>query len=74
MTRPSKRALAREIEELRDGDGTTFGEVVFTDSDGEIWGRSTGNGIEEATAADLPDGVDVDDLQTVADFSGGDGR
>ena len=70
MTRPSKRALEKELEELRAGDGSTFGEVVFT-AGGEIWGRSTDDGIERATAEEI-DGVDsADDVDVLVDFSGG---
>lgn len=72
MTRPSKRALEKELEDLRAGDGSAFGEVVFT-ADGEIWGRSTDDGIEPATAEEI-DGLDsADDVDVVVDFSGGDG-
>ncbi|MBV0900164.1 hypothetical protein [Haloarcula salina] len=72
MTRRSKREIERALDDIEvDSDGTEFDEMVFTDGDGEVWGRVTDDGIEEATVADIPGLDSADDVRLVADFTAG---
>ena len=76
MTRRSKRELERSLEELDDQEseeGPLPADVIWwTDGDGNVVGRSDDDGTDfDASNDDLPDDADPEDIELLADFTGG---
>jgi len=73
VTRRSRRSIEQDVEDLRGADDSDLFNsdyIWFTDGDGTVVGRSGPGGFDSgATAADLPDGVEPEDLRMVADFT-----